>query len=85
MALSTIFHYVVVAVLSGCTAVMYCSGQVARACFCLIGVGILLVLDELKRNVKIVNTYHDCEFITTPPPGAAASGCSETGANGKSE
>ena len=71
MMVSTVFYYVVVAVLSACTAVMYCSGQIARACFCLIGAGILLILNEIKRNAKIVNTYHNCEFITTPIPNSS--------------
>ena len=62
----------IVEILSGALCVLagwhYMSGQTSRACFALMGMGILLILSELKkiRIGSITNTYTDCSFFTHP-------------------
>lgn len=61
-----------VEVLAGALCVLaawhYLSGQISRACFALLGMGILLVLTELKKNrgEKVVNCYTECSFFAQP-------------------
>ena len=83
---SGIFYYVLVMAIAAAAAFQYCSGRIARACFCLIGMGILLILNEVKRNARIINYYNDCDFISPPPdlsphPGPAAPGSPEDGSD----
>ena len=79
-----LFYYLTVTFLAAAAMIFYYSDRIARACFALIGMGILLILNEVKRNARITNYYHDCDFITTPPridplPGPAAPGSPEHG------
>ena len=79
-----IFYYVPVTVLFTVCAYQYGTGQIASACFFLIGAGILLILNEVKRNARIINNYQDCHFIShlpelTPHSGPAAPGSPEAG------
>ena len=64
--------------------------EIARACFALIGLGIMLILNEVKRNAKVVNCYTECSFFTSPPdfapqPGPDAPGTPERGADDGTE
>ena len=61
------FYYVLVVVLSFAAAVNYVRGGVADACFFLIALGIILVLNEIKRNARIYNSYSDCTFNSFTP------------------
>ena len=76
-----ILYYVLVGMLGGGAAIQYSSGNIARACFFLIALGILLILNEIRRNARIVNNYQNCDFIvpktdSTPHPGQIAPGSS---------
>ena len=77
-----LIYYLTVTFLATSAMIFYYSDRIARACFSLIGMGILLILNEVKRNARITNYYHDCDFITTSPvdsqpPGRPAPGSSE--------
>lgn len=86
----TYFYYMLVGFLAAASAWQYVSGHIARACFALIGLGIMLILNEVKRNAKVVNCYTECSFFTSPPdfapqPGPDAPGTPERGADDGTE
>lgn len=82
MKLLTLFLYYLL-VTSGLlySCVQYANDHISKACFSLVAVGILLVLNEVRRNARIVTNYYHCEFhspvlpdFSTPQPGPAAPG-----------
>ena len=82
MKLLTLFLYYLL-VTSGLlySCIQYASDHISKACFSLVAVGILLVLNEVRRNARIVTLYYHCEFhapvlpdFSTPQPGPAAPG-----------
>ena len=79
--LMLIFYYLLVTTGLIYSFIQYANDHISKACFSLVAVGILLVLNEVKRNARIVTNYHRCEFYSTvfpdsstPQPGPAAPG-----------
>lgn len=65
---SPIFYYLMVTFGLAFSCIQYANEHIPKACFSLIGVGILLVLNEVKRNARITTNYNHCEFITAAAP-----------------
>ena len=80
-----ILYYVLVGMLCGGAAIQYSSGNIARACFFLIALGILLILNEIKRNARIVYNYNDCDFIAPPSDSIPHPGQSAPGSSGSAD
>lgn len=79
--MKTLIYYVFVTSGLIVSCIQYVNDHVSKACFMMIAVGILLVLNEVRRNARIVTNYYHCEFrslippdISTPLPGPAAPG-----------
>lgn len=90
-----VFYYLMVTTGLLYSFIQYANDHISKACFSLVAVGILLVLNEVKRNSRIVTNYHRCEFYSTvlpdsstPQPGPAVPGPvtedPDHGANGES-
>ena len=82
--MSLVVYYLLVTSGLFLACVQYANDHVSKACFLLIGTGILLVLNEVKRNARITTNYYHCEFISpaiqaTPQPGPAAPGPEKEG------